>query len=388
MRPTIEAPRPIPETWPTAVDARVRAELGWRVTSWRELGTGTNNRLVRLDLAEGPPLLAKFYARDRWDRLGTEFLALALLAERGVGGVPRPYLRDDELNYALYSFEPGVRKAPAAVTEEDARAAAGLAAALHAFGPRDDESVGPANAACYSVADHLRLIESRLCAYEVCAADPACRDEVRAFATEVDLRAAVDRLVAAATAGMTEAEVAAALPRAAWRLNSYDFGPHNLLFDDGGQVTLVDFEGAGWDDPARMVMGCVSHIGSQGLSPAAIAAFLGTYAELRQIDDAEMGRYERVGMLYDVEWATVFAAALAPEAAVAKQFGTPGFDLSAHVQGCIAGVRARLAWAERSGGYQAAESSAGGLRTARGVSAPRAARRAAAPSPPSPRTTR
>src|SRR5688500_14805916 len=93
------------------VERRVRAELGRRVLGWTELGTGTNNRLFRLDVADGPPLLAKLYLRDRWDRLGTEFPALALLAERGVAGVPRPCLRSDEHLYGVYSFEPGARKA-------------------------------------------------------------------------------------------------------------------------------------------------------------------------------------------------------------------------------------------------------------------------------------
>ena len=45
---------------------RVRTALGWHVVGWTELGTGTNNRLFRLDLADGPPLLAKLYVRDRW----------------------------------------------------------------------------------------------------------------------------------------------------------------------------------------------------------------------------------------------------------------------------------------------------------------------------------
>src|SRR5262249_59472257 len=102
------------------VEERVRVELGRRVVGWTELGSGTNNRLFRLDLADGPPLLAKFYAPDRWNRLGTEFPALALLAEWGVGGVPRPYLRDDAGLYGLYSFEPGQRKSPSELTARDA----------------------------------------------------------------------------------------------------------------------------------------------------------------------------------------------------------------------------------------------------------------------------
>jgi hypothetical protein len=379
---------PEAEAWVADVEARVGAELGGRVVGWTELGTGTNNRLYRLELAEGAPLLAKRYVRDRWDRLGTEFPALALLAARGVGGVPRPLLRSDAHLYGVYSFEPGVRKAPSELTEADARAAAGLAARLHGFGPDGGDGgasgegvaegpakqergslsgpsngqsggIGLADARCLSVADQVRMIGARLRAYEETVAAPGCDAAVRAFAAEVDVPAAVARLVAAATEGLTEDGVAAALPRAAWRLNSYDYGPHNWLFDEGGGMTVVDFEGAGWDDPARMVMGCVSHIGSQGLSAAAVAAFLGRYAEARGLSAAEMRRFERVGMLFDAEWAAVFASAMAPDVVEAKRFATPGLDLAGHLRGCMAGVRDRLARAERGGGYRFPQGAAG-----------------------------
>jgi hypothetical protein len=78
---------------------------------------------------------------------------------------------------------------------------------------------------------------------------------------------------------------------------------------------------------------------------------VGAYAEVRGLSAAEVARFERVGMLYDVEWAAVYATALTPEAVEAKRFGRPGFDLSAHLAGCIAGVRERLARAARGHVY-------------------------------------
>jgi Ser/Thr protein kinase RdoA (MazF antagonist) len=337
------------------VEVRVRTELGRRLVGWTELGTGTNNRLFRLDLADGPTLLAKVYARDRWDRLGTEFGALALLAARGAVGVPRPYLRSDALRYGVYSFEPGARKAPADLDADDGRAAAGLAAALHAFGPDDageaGGALGTANPACFSLADQLAVIERRLRSFEAFAAGPGCYHEVRTFAREADLRAAVARETSRATAGLTPDELASPLPRAAWRLNTNDFGPHNLLFGDG-RLTVVDFEGAGWDDPARMVMGFVAHAGSEGLPPPAGEAFLGAYAAARGLSAAEVARFERVGRLADVEWATVSAYAVTPEAVAPKRFGTADFDLPAHPASCLGKLRERLARAERGDGYR------------------------------------
>src|SRR4029453_1414642 len=112
-----------------------------------------------------------------------------------------------------------------------------------------------------------------------------------------------------------------------WRVSPGAFGPHNFLFD-GRRLTVVDFEGAGWDDPARMVMGFVSHAGSDGLPPATIEAFLGAYAAARGLSAAGVARYERVGLLADVEWATVYASAVTPEAIAPKRFANADFDLS------------------------------------------------------------
>jgi Ser/Thr protein kinase RdoA (MazF antagonist) len=332
---------------------RVRHELEWRVIGWTELGTGTNNRLVRLDLADGPPLLAKLYVPDRWNRLGSEYAALAYLARRGIGVVPRPILRDDEHLFGVYSFEAGERRAPAALTTTDMVAAARLAADLHSFSPGPPDGPGvngdleSANAACFSYADQIRLIEWRLRAFEE-QADADLRD----LPLTRGLRPTLERLVAAVTDGLSAEEIARQIPRIGWRLNTYDFGPHNWLFRLDGGLTAVDFEGAGWDDPARMVMGCVSHPGSRGLSIDAIAAFLGAYAEARGLSDDEVMRYERIGRLYDIEWATVYAYALTSEVVEAKRFGVPGFTLETHLAECIAGLRERLARAERGDAYR------------------------------------
>ena len=337
------------------VEARVRAELGLRVVGWTELGTGTNNRLFRLDVADGPPLLAKVYARDRWDRLGTEFPALALLAARGVAGVPRavPAQRRPPLRRLL--LRAGRAEGAGRPGRGDGRAAAAFAAALHAFGPDEagdaGGALGPANPACFSVADQLALIEERLGSFEAAAADPGCAAEVRALARALDLRAAVARLVARATAGLTPDEVARVLPRAARRLTTSDFGPHNFLFGDRG-LTVVDFEGAGWDDPARMVMGFVAHAGSDGLPLPVAEAFLGAYAAARGLSAAEVARFERVGRLADVEWVTVYAEAMTPAAIAPKRFGIAGFDVPAHLAACVTRLRERLARAERGDGYR------------------------------------
>jgi hypothetical protein len=330
------------------LERRLGAELGLRIERWAEIAAGRNNRLFRLDTAGGPPLLGKFYGRDPWGGLAREFAILTFLGARDFPGVPRAMLRSDEHAYAVYSFEPGATKRPEDYTDADLRAAAAFAAALHAISPTSGEDEPPpAIEACFSLADQLAVMDRRLGGFAAFAADPAAPAEVPAL----DMRAEVDRRVARATADLEPGELARTIPRAARRLNTADFGPHNILVAEDGGLIVVDCEWGGWDDPARLVMGFVAHAGSERLSAAGAATFLGHYAAASALSAAEIARYERVGALYDIEWVAAFASAMTPESIAIAEFAVDDFDARAHRAALLARLEARLDRARAGTGY-------------------------------------
>jgi len=309
--------------------------------------------LFRLDTQDGAALLAKFYHRDRWDRLHREFSVLTLLGQLGLTHVPRALLRSDAFSYGVYSFEPGSAKHAAELERRDLLAVAAFATGLHAVGPdARSRDLPPAADASFSVADQLWVIDSRLRAFEAFAAGPAAYDELRDLCHGLDLRARITDLIARATAGLGDDDQATVLPRSAWRLNIADLGPQNLLFTADGGLTVVDFEAAGWDDPARLVMGFVAHATSEDLPHGGVQTFLAAYAEARALSSAEIARFERVGMLYDVEWIAIYATALTAEAVAAKRFASRAFDQHAYLAGAIAKLQRRLARATEGAGYQ------------------------------------
>src|SRR5437870_1181817 len=104
------------------VRSRLKAELGVEVVAANKIGVeNNNNRIFRLEVGGGPPLLAKlYYQGDRQRRrLEREHDALSLLAAGGFPGVPRPVLRDDDGYWAVYTFEPGATKRPDQLTTDD-----------------------------------------------------------------------------------------------------------------------------------------------------------------------------------------------------------------------------------------------------------------------------
>jgi aminoglycoside phosphotransferase (APT) family kinase protein len=320
------------------VDRRVAQELGVSVLAWSRMVGGAQNRLFRLDTLDGPPLLAKLYVVDRWPRLESEYATLRALNAQHLARVPWALLRDDGMSYAVYSFEPGEMRPAAKLTRRDVEAIAAFTADLLRFGPQDlAGELAPAVDASFSPTGHRRVIHARLAGVE----------------TNVDseqlsgVRAQVDELLG----GLVD-EADEPLPRGSWRLTTGDFGPHNMLFALDGQLTVVDFEAAGWDDPAHAVMSFVAHAASEDLPPVLSTLFLGEFAELAQLSAADTARYERVGRLMDLEWVAVYASALSADNIANEQSAIPGFSRAAYVAGVIDKLERRLSRAVRGGGYR------------------------------------
>jgi Ser/Thr protein kinase RdoA (MazF antagonist) len=323
------------------------------VAAWSLTAGGAQNRSFRLDTASGTALLAKFYHQDRWDRLHREFSALTLLGRHGLAHLPRAYFRSDEFSYGVYSFEPGRPKSATELEPDDLRAVAAFAADLHRVAPSTTgEDLSPAVDASFSVEQQLSVIDGRLGAFETFAGSSEAYAEVRDLCRELDLRAVITELIRRATASMDDTERRAALPRSAWRVNTADFGPQNLLFTSGGQLTALDFEASGWDDPARLVMGFVAHAASEDLRRDQVATFLAAYAEACALSESEIARFEHVGVLYGLEWVAIYASALTEEAVAAKQFASRDFDRPTYLAQAIAKLKGRLARAREGAGHR------------------------------------
>jgi hypothetical protein len=219
------------------------------------LAGGRNNQVYRLDMDAGAPLALKRYfsdPRDGRDRLSTEWDFLDRAWQSGVRAVPQPLLRDIPAQAALYEFVPGRKLGAAELDAVHVDAAADFIRAINA---RPDPALPPASESCFSIADHLRIVERRLS--RLAALDPrAPRVEEADRFISATLRpawdAVKDRLAREARAlGL---DVHTRLADAECCLSPSDFGFHNALAADDGRLVFLDFEYAGRDDPAKLVV--------------------------------------------------------------------------------------------------------------------------------------
>jgi Ser/Thr protein kinase RdoA (MazF antagonist) len=330
-------------TLPAELVRRLRAERGVDVVAAEELPDGKNNRLLRLETADGRPLLAKVYQQDGRDRLEREFGLLAFLGERGFPWTPRAVLRDRGPAWAVYSFEDGATKPAEAYSAEDGRELGRFAAALHRITPEErgidfDFCINPTpslGAAVARIGARLRVLLDDDDAME----HPLLRE----LAGRLDLETTIRDLTARAAEGLSDASLAERLPRDRWRLTNCDPGPHNVLVRADGGVCVVDWEYGGWDDPLALPIGFVTHVTSLAVPSAAIDAFERTYLELTDHSPADLARMSVLRRLFEVEWLTIHLNGMAGEKIASRRFAAADFDLDAYLAEQIALFDRRLA---------------------------------------------
>jgi aminoglycoside phosphotransferase (APT) family kinase protein len=216
---------------------------------------GGNNRVYRLD-CRGTNLLLKAYFHhpdDPRDRLDAEFSFSRFAWDHGVRCIPRPLGRDDAEHLGLYEFIDGRGLAAGEIGPGEVDQAAALFAALnrHKSAP-DARSLANGSEACFTFAEHLECVARRVVRLlQVEGSDPDDRAAVQWIRER--LHPAWQRMEDCVRRGAADSGFALhePLPAADRCLSPSDFGFHNAILAADNRLRFVDFEYAGWDDPAK-----------------------------------------------------------------------------------------------------------------------------------------
>lgn len=235
------------EDWPAIVAGllnvpRVRLE---------PMAAGGNAQLFRVEAA-GQPAIAKWYAdkgHSRLARQDREWAFLRLAEARCVPNVPRPLNRDREHGVTVMSFLDGQ---PFASPPDRAAvaAAAGFIRDLNAAQfDAEARALPTAAEAAFTLDGHSAILDQRI-------------ERLGSLAGEPELVAAAARMreeIAQLHRGWKErtsrsgVDPAAPLPDSERCISPSDFGFHNALVAPSGEILFLDFEYAGWDDPAKLI---------------------------------------------------------------------------------------------------------------------------------------
>ena len=224
--------------------------------SIERLPGGGNNRVYRVEAATGPVLLKEYYRHpaDTRDRLGAEQAFSRFAWDHGIRALPRPLACNHEAGLGVYEFIAGRNLSANELTAAHVDEAVAFFTAVNRHrGDPDAAALPIASEACFSITDHLTCVERRLARLDTIDAESESHRRAAVLVT-ARMRPLWKRLHAAAIAQAVSLDIPLdrAIPHDARIVSPSDFGFHNCLATDAG-LRFIDFEYAGWDDPAKTV---------------------------------------------------------------------------------------------------------------------------------------
>jgi hypothetical protein len=290
---------------------------------------GANNRVFRIE-ADGGTALLKAYFRhpdDPRDRLGTEFAFARFAWASGVRSLPQPFASDTEAGLARFEYVPGRLLRPDEVDDAAVEQALGFYRDLNRNRLHPDAAHLPlASEACFSLQGHLACVQRRV---ERLTTLPVASDIDRLASALVanellpawrEVALGVQRLAAERQLPLT-----AELEPADRVLSPSDFGYHNALRGPDGLLRFLDFEYAGWDDPAKLI----GDFFCQPAVPApvtAFARFTRAVADLLPQPERHVARAEVLLPVYRVKWCCIVLNEFLPVGGWRRQFAVPATE--------------------------------------------------------------
>lgn len=276
--------------------------------------TGGGNNKAYAVAAGGRRYLAKVYyshPNDSRDRLGAEYALLSYAHGAEIKAVPAPIACDRQSNIGIYEFIDGDKIASGDVTRQHVLEAARFAAQLNA-GSRGEAGLAPASEACFSIGEHVAMVDRRLGWLQQVEASGETGARAQQLVREITAtwEAQRARLGAADIAPLGEADRC---------ISPSDFGFHNALLANNGELRFIDFEYAGWDDPAKMI----GDFFCQPAVPVPLEYFDEFAAEALRNFAAATALRERARLLLpalQVKWCCIMLNEFLPDAARRRHF--------------------------------------------------------------------
>lgn len=228
-----------------------------KLSSVHRLPGGFNCAVYKIVDKEGHTYIAKQYIireHDPTDRLTVEFGSISFLWKHGITAIPRPIFASPPDHVGIYQYIYGSAIAKGEYSYLDIIEIANFTKDVHSLANvRGSRVLPPAKEACFRIIDSYQTVDRRLTDLRSVPKRAETKKlhefleneflpffvQVRQFTTVGAKRARID--------------ITSSLPQKCRTLSSSDFGFHNAIRTKSGNLTFIDFEYFGWDDPAKMI---------------------------------------------------------------------------------------------------------------------------------------
>lgn len=307
-----------------------KAKLSTDILSLQKCAHGGNNRTYRLETVDGKFAVKKYFrgSADKRDRLASEFAFLDYAKQAAARFVPFAYAQDEENGMALYEFIEGQPLKAGEVTADE------LSQAVEFFCLLNDSKLKMsaqhlplASEAGFSVQDHLDSVSARIRELQkaVSIESEINNDEARQLISTLShcWKKVVEECEQ--TAAINRIDIAAKLDISERCISPSDFGFHNAL-KAGNSIRFIDFEYAGWDDPARMVNDFFSQL-AVPISPDFYDWFVQEVMVPFPQANVLMLRAKLLKSVYRIKWCCIALNVFIPMHLARRQFANPNLNV-------------------------------------------------------------
>lgn len=283
---------------------------------------GGNNKVFSVRTQNSTYLAKVYYSNpdDTRNRLGSEYAFLSYARKRGIGCVPEPLFCSPQKNMGLYEFVEGRKLASSELDRQYVMQAASFIRQLNAGAGRDPD-LPTASEGCFSLAQHFSLIDRRIERLQGMPVDSKIDREASAFVDEI--RGAWGKIKGAISAKNNF--LSTDLDFEDRCISPSDFGFHNALLRNSGAVCFIDFEYAGWDDPAKMI----GDFFSQPAIPVSLDHFDAFVSESLSYSKNREALAMRARLLFPafrIKWCCIMLNEFLPDAAKRRRFANPTLE--------------------------------------------------------------
>ena len=233
--------------------------IGDKVEKITCISSGRNSRAYCVISENLKKMLIKFYHShddDKRDRLNTEFLAFEFLWKNGIYSIPKPIAIDKKNKCAIYHFIEGRRMLMDNISDSDIDAGVTFLSLLKKISLNHEAQFLPnASESCFCLTNIIDNINQRLNRFNKVInyndvqfekLSQFIDNQFKPFFKDVTNWCQSNFL----KFGMNPKEILTDNYRT---LSPSDFGFHNAIKQENGEIVFIDFEYFGWDDPAKMI---------------------------------------------------------------------------------------------------------------------------------------
>lgn len=295
-----------------------------------------NNRVFAVTAGE-QRYAAKVYFRhpaDKRDRLQAEYAFLTCAARAGIQCVPKPVACDPVNGIGVYEYIEGRKLEAADIDVACIDQAAQFILQLNKKSAHDaGQDLLNASEACFSINEHFAMVDGRIARLAgVGGGDPLDREacEFVAALTALWQKAKAKILRGAQAAGINPAETL--VERC---ISPSDFGFHNALMTHDQVIRFIDFEYAGWDDPAKLAGDFFSHP-AVAVDAAHFDRFVETAMAYSPKPAVLAARARILLPVFQIKWCCIILNEFLPDSAQRRRFADPNSDVASRKRGQLA----------------------------------------------------